>query len=187
MTFPETRRAAVARGRLRSPVHSVCGTPPVDRPGGSGPDLNLLPRCSRREIRSRFALLSAAVPSIGAQTGAFCPDDEEESMSSVSMTVNGKAVSADVDPRTLLVQFLREHLRLTGTHVGCDTSQCGACVVHVDGKAMKSCTIFAWQPRRRQRADHDRRARRTEWPAAPDAGGVPRQPWPSVRILPRRG
>jgi carbon-monoxide dehydrogenase small subunit len=61
----------------------------------------------------------------------------------VSMNVNGKAVSGDIDPRTLLVQFLREHLRLTGTHVGCDTSQCGACVVHVDGKAVKSCTTLA--------------------------------------------
>jgi carbon-monoxide dehydrogenase small subunit len=66
-------------------------------------------------------------------------------MTAVSMTVNGKAVTADVDSRTLLVQFLRENLRLTGTHVGCDTSQCGACVVHVDGKARKSCTMFAWQ------------------------------------------
>src|SRR5262249_3915316 len=63
----------------------------------------------------------------------------------VALTVNGKAVTGDVDPRTLLVQFLRENLRLTGTHVGCDTSQCGACVVHVDGKAVKSCTVFAWQ------------------------------------------
>src|ERR671931_1269012 len=63
-------------------------------------------------------------------------------MPSVSMTVNGKPVAADVDPRTLLVQFLREHLRLTGTHVGCDTSQCGACVVHVNGIAMKSCTML---------------------------------------------
>ena len=61
----------------------------------------------------------------------------------VSMTVNGKAVAADVDPRTLLVQFIRENLRLTGTHVGCDTSQCGACVVHVDGRAIKSCTTLA--------------------------------------------
>ena len=64
-------------------------------------------------------------------------------MPAVSMTVNGKPVTADVDTRTLLVQFLRENLRLTGTHVGCDTSQCGACVVHVDGKAVKSCTMFA--------------------------------------------
>ncbi len=66
-------------------------------------------------------------------------------MPTVSMTVNGKAVTADVDPRTLLVQYLRENLRLTGTHVGCDTSQCGACVVHVNGRAIKSCTIFAFQ------------------------------------------
>ena len=64
-------------------------------------------------------------------------------MANLSMTVNGKAVTATVDPRTLLVQFLRENLRLTGTHVGCDTSQCGACVVHLDGKAVKSCTTLA--------------------------------------------
>ena len=64
-------------------------------------------------------------------------------MTKVSMTVNGKAVSADVDPRTLLVHFVRDNLRLTGTHVGCDTSQCGACVVHIDGKAVKSCTTLA--------------------------------------------
>src|SRR6202142_1694044 len=61
----------------------------------------------------------------------------------VSMTVNGKATAAQVDPRTLLVQYLRENLRLTGTHVGCDTSQCGACVVLVDGRAIKSCTALA--------------------------------------------
>src|SRR2546421_147834 len=59
--------------------------------------------------------------------------------------VSGTPRPADVDPRTLLVQYLREHLRLTGTHVGCDTSQCGCCVVDVNGKAIKSCTIFAWQ------------------------------------------
>src|SRR5262245_61023204 len=64
-------------------------------------------------------------------------------MTNVAITVNGKAVSADIEPRTLLVQFLREHLRLTGTHVGCDTSQCGACVVHVEGRAIKSCTVLA--------------------------------------------
>ena len=61
----------------------------------------------------------------------------------VSMTVNGKEVSAECEGRTLLVQYLREKLRLTGTHVGCDTSQCGACVVHVDGRAVKSCTMLA--------------------------------------------
>ncbi len=64
-------------------------------------------------------------------------------MTQVSMTVNGKPVSGEVEGRTLLVQFLREGLGLTGTHIGCDTSQCGACVVHVDGKPVKSCTVFA--------------------------------------------
>ncbi len=64
-------------------------------------------------------------------------------MTKVTMTVNGKTVSAEAEGRTLLSGFLREGLGLTGTHVGCDTSQCGACVVHVDGKAVKSCTIFA--------------------------------------------
>ena len=64
-------------------------------------------------------------------------------MATITLTVNGKEVSASVEPRTLLVSFLREHLRLTGTHVGCDTSQCGACVVHVDGQAGKSCTMLA--------------------------------------------
>ncbi len=64
-------------------------------------------------------------------------------MTNVSMTVNGKSVSGEVEGRTLLVEFLREGLGLTGTHVGCDTSQCGACVVHVDGKAVKACTMFA--------------------------------------------
>ena len=63
----------------------------------------------------------------------------------VSMTVNGKAVSGEVESRTLLVQFIRENLGLTGTHVGCDTSQCGACVVHVNGQPVKSCTMLAMQ------------------------------------------
>ncbi len=66
-------------------------------------------------------------------------------MTTVFMTVNGQTVTADVDSRTLLVHFLRDHLRLTGTHVGCDTSQCGACVVHLNGQAVKSCTILAVQ------------------------------------------
>lgn len=66
-------------------------------------------------------------------------------MTAVMMTVNGKAVSADLEDRTLLVEFLRDHLGLTGTHVGCDTSQCGACVVHIDGRAVKSCTVLLGQ------------------------------------------
>jgi aerobic carbon-monoxide dehydrogenase small subunit len=69
----------------------------------------------------------------------------EERVSTVKLTVNGRAVSVDVEDRTLLVHLLRENLNLTGTHVGCDTSQCGACVVHVDGQAVKSCTMLAGQ------------------------------------------
>jgi carbon-monoxide dehydrogenase small subunit len=64
---------------------------------------------------------------------------------SISLTVNGKAVTATVEPHILLVQFLREELRLTGTHIGCDTAQCGACTVHLDGRAIKSCNILAVQ------------------------------------------
>ncbi len=64
-------------------------------------------------------------------------------MSSVSMTVNGKSVTGEVEGRTLLSQFLRDDLHLTGTHIGCDTSQCGACTVHVNGKAVKGCTMLA--------------------------------------------
>lgn len=64
-------------------------------------------------------------------------------MTEISMTVNGKSVTGSVEGNTLLSAFLREDLRLTGTHIGCDTSQCGACVVHVNGEAVKSCTMFA--------------------------------------------
>jgi aerobic carbon-monoxide dehydrogenase small subunit len=83
----------------------------------------------------------AAAP--GATAGRATGTSAGGRMVKLSMTVNGKPVTADVDARTLLVQFLRENLRLTGTHVGCDTSQCGACVVHLDGRAVKSCTTLA--------------------------------------------
>ena len=66
-------------------------------------------------------------------------------MTTIALTVNDKPVKGEVEPRTLLVHFLREQLKLTGTHVGCDTSQCGACVVHVDGRAVKACTMLAVQ------------------------------------------
>ena len=66
-------------------------------------------------------------------------------MPTVAMKVNGKAVSAEVENRTLLVQYLRDNLGLTGTHVGCDTSQCGCCVVHLNGTSVKSCTMLAVQ------------------------------------------
>src|SRR5215510_656166 len=72
-------------------------------------------------------------------------DGEAKKMPDVSMVVNGRAVRRAVEGRTLLVDFLREGLGLTGTHIGCETTQCGACVVHVNGKAMKSCTILALQ------------------------------------------
>jgi aerobic carbon-monoxide dehydrogenase small subunit len=80
-------------------------------------------------------------PAAGQSQGAASPSSD--GTIPVSMTVNGQAARANVEPRALLVHYLREHLRLTGTHVGCDTSQCGACVVHVDGKAAKSCTVLA--------------------------------------------
>ena len=66
-------------------------------------------------------------------------------MIAVEMTVNGRPAAANIEARTLLIDFLREHLRLTGTHRGCDTSQCGACVVHLDGRSVKACTLLAVQ------------------------------------------
>lgn len=66
-------------------------------------------------------------------------------MATINVTVNGKQHSSDVEPRTLLVHYLREHLNLTGTHIGCDTSQCGACVVHLNGESVKACTVLAIQ------------------------------------------
>jgi len=66
-------------------------------------------------------------------------------LANINLTINGESVSADISDNTLLVDFLRENMRLTGTHVGCDTSQCGACVIHVDGSAVKSCTMLATQ------------------------------------------
>ncbi len=71
------------------------------------------------------------------------------SKTNVELEVNGQPVSVDVEPRTLLVTLLREHLRLTGTHVGCDTTQCGCCTIHLDGEAVKACTMFAVQARGR--------------------------------------
>jgi carbon-monoxide dehydrogenase small subunit len=66
-------------------------------------------------------------------------------VSSIKLTINGKQVSAEVEDRTLLVHLLRDHLGLTGTHIGCDTSQCGACTVHIDGRSVKSCTVLVGQ------------------------------------------
>ena len=80
------------------------------------------------------------------------------SKSHVTMTVNGKTVEALVEPRTLLIHFLRDELRLTGPHIGCETSHCGACTVDLDGKSVKSCTMFAVQAN--GGLDHDDRGRR---------------------------
>jgi aerobic carbon-monoxide dehydrogenase small subunit len=92
------------------------------------------------QSRRRTKLASAA-----AKDSAPDVIREGSMQKTVSLTVNGKPASATVEGRTLLVQLLREHLGLTGTHVGCDTSQCGACVVHVNGEAVKSCTLLAVQ------------------------------------------
>src|SRR5687767_7189628 len=83
-------------------------------------------------------------PGFGVDYRAL-PPEKGKPMAQVSMTVNGKVRKGNVEPRVLLVHFLREHLRLTGTHIGCDTSQCGACTVLIDGRSAKSCTIFAVQ------------------------------------------
>ena len=103
-------------------------------------------------------------------------------MTSVAMhvSVNGQGHELDVEPRLLLVHLLRDQLGLTGTHVGCDTTNCGACTVHLDGEAVKSCTVFAVQ------ADGARSRRSRAWPTAttaPAAGGVLEQARPAVRLL----
>jgi aerobic carbon-monoxide dehydrogenase small subunit len=84
-------------------------------------------------------------PLLFGAVGATIFRGDDSMTTTISMTVNGKAVSANVDSRMLLVQFIREHLELTGTHVGCDTAQCGACTIHMDGKAVKSCSFLAVQ------------------------------------------
>ena len=105
----------------------------------------------------------------------------------ISMSVNGKAVSAEVETRTLLVTFIREDLRLTGTHVGCDTSQCGACTVLMNGRAVKSCNMLAVQAEGADIVTIEGLAQ-ADGTLHPDAGGVPRAPWPAVRLLhPRHG
>jgi aerobic carbon-monoxide dehydrogenase small subunit len=94
--------------------------------------------------RSILASLFAARSVSDHSPGSVQPKEDRVSIS-LSFTVNDKKIDAEVDPRTLLVEFIRENLRLTGTHVGCDTGQCGACTVLVDGVAVKSCTILAVQ------------------------------------------
>ena len=102
-------------------------------------------------------------------------------MSTIKLTVNGKSVSAEVEDRTLLVHLLRENLNLTGTHVGCDTSQCGACVVHIDGRAVKSCTVLVGQANGANVTTIEGISKGDE--LHPDAGCVPRQSRPAMRLL----
>ena len=101
--------------------------------------------------------------------------------SAVTITVNGVPQTAEVEPRTLLVHLLREHLNLTGTHVGCDTSNCGACTVWLDGDAVKSCTVLAVQADGREVTTIEGIS--DERRPAPDAAGLPRAPRPPVRLL----
>src|ERR1700760_2939741 len=107
-----------------------------------GADAGQLARRTRLSRRNPYCQVSAARSLIHA---IINNPREEVEVSTIKLTVNGKPVSVEAEDRTLLVHLLREHLNLTGTHVGCDTSQCGACVVHVDGRAVKSCTVLAGQ------------------------------------------
>ena len=100
----------------------------------------------------------------------------------VEMTVNGKKVKADTSPSLLLSDFLRENLISTGTHVGCDTSQCGACVVHIDGVSMKSCTLLAVSVDGKSVTTIEGLAD-CQCRSASDAAGLPRQSRPAVRLL----
>ena len=103
-----------------------------------------------------------------------------------SFTINGKSVEGDVEDRTLLVQYIRENLGLTGTHVGCDTTQCGCCTVHIDGTPMKSCTMLAVQADGCEVTTIEGLAKDGE--LHPNAGCFPRKPRSSVRFLhPRHG
>jgi len=110
-----------------------------DGKGGAGLQVEAFSRAPPRLLNFTGSQVDSAV------FNSSQPKEQkwEEPMAQVSMTVNGKPASAEIEGRTLLVDFIREQLNLTGTHVGCDTSQCGACVVHVDGKAVKACTMFA--------------------------------------------
>jgi aerobic carbon-monoxide dehydrogenase small subunit len=131
----------------RSP-QSRAGSAAPEAAGGvgtkvAGPEKGLGARPLPGEYRRRLGLRRRGRYQIADGAGDAARGTGGEGMTVVSLTVNGKAVQREVEGRTLLVDLLREGLRLTGTHVGCDTSQCGACVVHIDGEPVKACSIFA--------------------------------------------
>ena len=115
-----------------------------DRPAGTARHPPL-PRHQMTHMTGATKILVAKSAALSLIRNNQNQSREVCTVSTVKLTVNGKAVAVDVEDRTLLVHLLRENLNLTGTHVGCDTSQCGACVVHMDGKAVKSCTMLAGQ------------------------------------------
>ena len=134
---PSVETVAAAEAVAAPPPASVEPAPTLACAGSRHAPIARLSAGRRREApRRRYA---AGVAAYNEEVLV----EEDMGMVDVSMTVNGRKVSAELDPRTLLAQFLRENLRLTGTHIGCDTSQCGACVVHVDGEAVKSCAMLA--------------------------------------------
>src|SRR5262245_26769043 len=100
---------------------------------------------STTAVGSQLTGLGSRLVAVGSQPQALGSQRRGTLMADISMTVNGKVRKGSVEPRLLLAHFLREHLRLTGTHIGCDTSQCGACTVLIDGRSAKACTIFAVQ------------------------------------------
>ena len=127
--------AAVGIGRITIQRFGRAAAPnTLDRPACRGFRLDLFQTALRGKIDPILTRSAAGIGRSARKTRPLARISRRKAMSAVAMTVNGKAVTGDVDPRTLLVQFLREHLRLTGTHVGCDTSQCGACVVHVTAR-----------------------------------------------------
>jgi len=142
---PRITRAPSAGRALTASVSGACvagcdmGTPhSTDRAGGRA---GAMSHCGRLLVRSKLAPCAAK----RRHPNGRRPPGGGPVPVTLSLTVNGKTVAATVDPRTLLVEFLRNELALTGTHVGCDTGQCGACTVLVDGRAVKSCTILAAQ------------------------------------------
>ena len=173
--------AGSAPGRnLPDLIPSPCGAT-IGVPSAAAPRI-VVDRGDPSDSRGRID--PSTVPPIAARPGRvdsrrrrFRPVGEH-----ISLTVNGAQRELDVEPRRLLVQALREDLDLTGTHVGCDTSQCGACTVHVDGKAVKSCTMLAVQARGRH-GHHDRGHGRRGRRAAPAPGGVLGEARPAVRLL----